>query len=90
MFKRLLSFLCVLSLVATLTGCCLIWGDETGSPLSKSIAESKDASSGCNGEYFSSRHFKTHMQVILDDLNDIHKFWDRYFMNYDWDDPRYN
>jgi len=88
MLKRLLALFIVAALVMSFTGCAAIWGHDGGHSVSQSLAEKKEAVS--TGTFHSQRHMVTHFQIILDGLNDMHKFWDRHFMNYDWDDPYYN
>ena len=84
MLKRLCALLLLLTLFVSLTGCQLFWGNDQGHWASEEIKESK-SEMGPN-----QRHFATHFQVFFDGLNEMHKFWDRHFMNYDWDDPYYN
>lgn len=85
MTKRIVAILVLGCLLISLSGCALIWGSDRGHKLANSIATNKE---GCELGYFvDNRHMLTHMEVILKDMRKMHKFWDRYFMNYDWDDP---
>ncbi len=88
MLKRLLALLLILTMVISFTGCTLIWGHDAGSPVSQALAEDKAPVS--TGVVYSHRHMKTHWEIVFDGINKMHKFFDRHFMNYDWDDPYYN
>lgn len=84
MLKRLCALLVLLALVVSFTGCTYIWGSDRGHPASMYIVENKPDMS------VTGRHIATHFEIFFDGLNNMHQFWDRHFMNYDWDDPYYN
>lgn len=88
MLKRLLALFLLVSLMASVSGCTMLWGHDGGHPISQYLAEDKEQVS--TGTFWSQRHFKTHWQIFFDGVNDMHQFFDRHFLNYDWNDPEYN
>ena len=85
MVRRIAGLLVAGVLLVSLNGCTLFWGTENGHKFADQVSESKDGFD--DGTVFSSRHGISHLQVILHDFHEMHRFWDRYFMNYDWEDP---
>ncbi len=63
-----------------------LFGDERGHPISEYFAEQKAESRN----FHRSQHFYNHWRSFFDGVRDMHKFWDRHFMNYDWDNPYYD
>ena len=87
MFMRLPALLLIMCLCLSFSGCAWFWGHDEGHPFSQSIEESKPAEN--EGWFHSERHFDTHWQIIFDEMNEMHRFFDRHFLGYDWDNPRY-
>ena len=85
MIKRLTALLLVGLFLISLTGCAMIWGTDRDHKFAESVKANKETFD--DGYIFDSRHGMTHLEVILKDFRSMHKFWDRHFMNYDWDDP---
>jgi len=85
MLKRLVALLLLGTLLISLTGCALVWGSDRDHKFADSITKNKEGFD--EGYLIDNRHALTHLEVILRDFRDMHRFWDRYFMNYDWDDP---
>jgi hypothetical protein len=85
MIKRLAAVLLFCSFLVALSGCTLIWGTDKDHKFADSVAANKETFD--EGYLMDNRHAMTHFQIILKDFRDMHRFWDRYFMNYDWDDP---
>ena len=85
MLKRLLALLLISTFLISLTGCAFFWGTDRQHKFADSVSASKDSFD--EGYFIDNRHLMTHMEVWLKDFRDMHRFWDRYFMNYDWDDP---
>jgi len=85
MTKRLCALLLLGALLICLPSCTLIWGSDTDHKFADSVATNKEAFD--KGYVIDNHHAMTHLEVILRDFRDMHRFWDRYFMNYDWDDP---
>lgn len=81
MIKRLSALLLLGALLISLSGCALIWGTEKETTTADWIASKKETFGDGN------RHAMTHVEIMFRDFNKMHEFWDRYFMNYDWDDP---
>jgi len=90
MLRKVVALLGLIALATALTGCMcnrlgdLFWGTHEGHPASQSLEENRDAS-----ESPYSQHVRTQWVILFDGLNNMHRFWDRHFMNYDWDDPKY-
>ena len=85
MIRRIAGLLVVAVLLVSLNGCAMIWGTENSHKFADSVSANKENFD--DGYVFSSRHGISHLEVILRDLREMHRFWDRYFMNYDWEDP---
>lgn len=85
MTKRLVALLLLGAFVVSLPSCAFIWGTDRDHKFAESVASSKESFD--DGYLIDNRHAITHLQVILRDFRDMHRFWDRYFMNYDWNDP---
>ncbi len=84
MIKRLFALLLLGTMLVSLCGCSVFWGTDRKQESVDFIVEKKDLMEDPE------RHFMTHIEVLLRDINKMHRFWDRYFMNYDWDDPYIN
>ena len=82
MIKRLAALLLLGTLFISLSGCASIWGTPNDCPSADWVAEKKDTFES-EGGY----HAMTHLEIWLRDFREMHRFWDRHFMNYDWGDP---
>ena len=85
MIQRLAILLLLGSLLLCATGCALIWGTDSGHKFADSVAANTDKFP--DGAVMDSRHGMKHLEVILRDFRAMHRFWDYYFMDYDWNDP---
>jgi len=85
MTKRLCALLILGAFLISLPSCALIWGTNKDHKFAESVTANKDKFD--DGYLIDNRHAVSHFEVILKDFRGMHKFWDRHFMNYDWDDP---
>ena len=92
MLGRLLALFIVACLMVSLAGCHIcnrlndtIWGNPSGAPVSQTLENNRESS---DDPYV--HHVRTQWQIFFNSLNEMHKFWDRHFMLYDWDDPYLN
>ncbi|MHC4945415.1 MAG: hypothetical protein ACYTG7_20580 [Planctomycetota bacterium] len=85
MIQRLVALLLVGCFLISLSGCALFWGNEHGHKFADVIHQNKDRVD--DGILMDNRHGLTHLEIILKDFREMHRVWDRYFMNYDWEDP---
>ena len=88
MIHRFVALLLVGCFLMSLSGCTLFWGSDSGHKLANSVAANKEGFD--DGIFIDNRHGMSHLEVILKGFHDMHRFWDRYFMNYDWEDPYIN
>ena len=92
MLRRLSALIMVVTLMVTLSSCHIcnrvndvIWGNHTGAPVAQTLEDNRDAA---DDPYI--HHVRNQWQIFFRNLNEMHKFWDRHFMLYDWDDPYLN
>lgn len=85
MNKRLVAILLLGFLMISLTGCAMIWGTDKNHQAAQDLKTNKKSLD--QGYFYDTQHSASHLEVMLRDFRKMHRFFDRHFMNYDWDDP---